>query len=122
MPGLCKGKAHRPENLGYAAAAAWSPASGPAAPSPNTVANAATTCCGSWALSVPSPSRPRRGCAGPLHLAAAPARRSDQPDRLQLLMQVIAQRQRWRQRWRQQYEQARDHAPPEHPATDDHAA
>lgn len=119
MPGLCKGKAHRPENLGYAGrrclvSRKWSGRTltehrgerrdhvlrvlGAVGAKPEQTTPEGDPGRYSWQLLRPGDP--------------------DQPDRLQLLMQGIAQRQRWRQ----QYEHARDQAPPEHPATDDHAA
>jgi hypothetical protein len=66
-PGCCKGKAHRREHLGYGGRRSWSPASGPARPSPTT---AKTGRPGSPGCSA-SGNRP-----DPLHLGAGQTRRS----------------------------------------------
>jgi hypothetical protein len=119
VPGLCKGKAHHPENLGYAGrrclvSRKWSGRTltehrGERRDHVLRVLGAVET--------KPEQTTPESDPGRYTWQLLRPGD-PDQPDRLQLLMQVIAQRQRWRQ----QYEHARDQAPPEHPATDDHAA
>jgi hypothetical protein len=119
MPGQCTGKAHKPENFGYAG----------------------RRCLVSrkWSGRTPTEHRTERrdhvlrvlGAVGIKPQQATPddqpgrytrqlinPRDEDHPDRLQQLMQAIAERRRWRR----QYEQARDQASRKHPATDDQAS
>ncbi len=118
VPGLCKGKAHKPENLGYGGrrclvSRKWS---GRNLTEHRTERrDHVLRTLGAVGAAVQQ-ATPDGECDRYLWQPIRPTD-PDQPDRLELLLRSISERKRWRE----QYERARDQAAGL-PATDDHTA
>jgi len=116
-PGLCKGKAHRPEHLGYAGrrclvSRRWS---GKTLTDHHTDRQDHVLRTLGAVGTTPERLTPKDQADRYQWQPVKPSD-PDHPDRLELLLRAIAERRRWRT----QYQQARDQA--EHPATDDQGA
>ena len=118
VPGLCKGKAHKRENLGYGGrrcivSRKWSGRNLTEHRTERRDHVLRTLGVVGAAVEQATPDGERE------RYQWQPIRPSDpdQPDRLELMLRLISERKRWRE----QYERARDLAA-ELPATDDHAA